>query len=63
MKEKALVFVGLVVAQLAIANCVALGMSLHELYGEIADSADRRRKLKKAKKELEQYKKQAKQTA
>lgn len=63
MKQKALIFVGLVVAQLAIANCVATGIALHELYGEIADLIDRRHELKKAEKELRKKAKEAKQAA
>ena len=60
MKQKLYFFFGAMIAQLMIANCVALGISMHELYSDIGRAWDLRSEKRKAEKELQKKAKQNK---
>ena len=63
MKQKAIFFVSAILVQLALANAVATGIALHELYSELGVALNERRELRKAKKELHKKAKMAKEAA
>lgn len=63
MKQKMMLFAAGMALYLTLANCIATGIALHELYSDVVEYVDKRREIKKAEKELHRKAKEAKQTA
>ena len=66
MKQKILIFVGGMALYLTLANCIATGIALNELYSELVEYSDirrRERKIRKAQKDLHKKAMMAKKTS